>query len=66
MYIIQYFDKGTFYTKCATYLDEWSDIIICESLLATFEASIVFEAAGSVVKICSSLKPNRQMQIEPS
>jgi len=36
---------------------------IFESLLKTFEANIIFEAAGTVVKISSSLKPNNHKQI---
>ena len=33
-------------------------MIILESLLTTYEASVTYEAAEAVVKISSSLKPN--------
>jgi len=41
------------------------EIIIFESLLGPFEASVIqyFEAAGTAVKIVYSLKPNRHTQI---
>ncbi len=38
-------------------------MIIFESTLTTFEASIIFEAAGAVSKIDSSLKSNHHWQI---
>ena len=37
-------------------------MIIFESILTTFEASIIFKAAGAVEKIGSYLKPNHYMQ----
>ena len=37
-------------------------MIIFELILTTFEASIIFKAAGAVAKISSSLKPNHHMQ----
>ena len=38
-------------------------MIIFESILTTFEASVIFEAAGAVAKIYLSLKPDHQRQI---
>jgi hypothetical protein len=40
-------------------------MIIFEILLCTFKTSVIFEAAGEVVKISSSLKPNRHNQYLP-
>ena len=37
-------------------------MIIFESFFTTFEASVIFEAAGAVAKIGASLKPNHHMQ----
>jgi len=39
---------------------------IFDSLLAIFEASIIFKAAWALSKIGSSLKPNRNKQVQPS
>jgi hypothetical protein len=39
-----------------TDLNQSSEMIIFESLLTTFEASFIFEAAGAVAKIGSRLK----------
>ena len=41
--------------ECVTDLDTQSEMIIFESILTTVEESIIFEAAGAVVKINSSL-----------
>jgi len=38
-------------------------MIIFESLLTTFEVSFIFEAAGTVVKVGLSLKPDHSNQI---
>jgi len=38
-------------------------MIIFESFLTTFEASIIFEAAGATVKIGSSIKPNHHDKV---
>ncbi len=58
----------TFYTFYVTIilvtdLDLQSEIIIFESFLTTFELSVIFEAAGAVVKIGSSLRLNHRNQI---
>jgi len=44
------------FIQCVTDLDEQSEIIILGSLLTTFELSIILNSAGSVAKICSSLR----------
>ena len=41
-------------TECVTDLYKRSALIIFESILTTFEASIIFKAAGAVVEISSS------------
>jgi len=46
--------------------DQGGKIIIVESLLTTFEASLIFEAVGAEVKIGSRLKSYHQKQIKPS
>jgi hypothetical protein len=46
-----------------TDLDQDSEMIIFESILTTFEASFIFEAAGAVAKIDSSLILNHYKQI---
>ena len=38
-------------TECVTDIDEQSQIIIFKSLLTTFEASVIFEAAELLAKI---------------
>ncbi len=47
----------TFDTVCVKDLGQWSEMIISETLLTIFEAKIIFEAAGTEVKIGSNLKP---------
>ena len=39
------------------------EMIIFESLLTTFEVSVIFEADGAVAKISSNLKPNQYKQV---
>ena len=41
-------------------------MIIFESILTTFEASVMFWGIGALVKIGLSLKPSHQKQVEPS
>ena len=48
-------------TECVTDLDLQSKMIIFESILTTFESSVIFEA---VAKIGSSLKPNHYVQFQ--
>jgi hypothetical protein len=48
---------------CFTDLDQGSEMTIFELILTTFTASIIFEAAGEVAKIGSSLKLNQHEQI---
>ncbi len=43
------------YTQLITDLNQQSEMIIFESLLTTFEASIIYEAAAAVAKMCSRL-----------
>ena len=38
-------------TKCVMDLDRRCKMIVFESLLTTYEASMIFEAAGAVVEI---------------
>jgi len=38
-------------------------MIIFESILTSFESSVIFEAAGAEVKIGSNLKPNQLEQV---
>jgi len=45
-------------TECVTDLDLQSEMIMVQSLLTTFEVSIIFEAAGAITKIGMSLVPN--------
>jgi hypothetical protein len=46
----------------STDLDQGSNMIIFESILTTFEVSIIFfEAAGGVTKVGSSLKLNHHI-----
>jgi hypothetical protein len=44
-------------------LDQGSKMIIFESILTTFKASSVFEAAGTLLKIGLRLKLNHHRQI---
>ena len=50
------------HTKRVRDLDWQSEMIIFKSILTTFEASIIFKAAGAVVEIDSSLKPNHRYE----
>ena len=51
------------HTECVMDLDKLREMIIFESLLTTFEASYILEAAGGVVKIGKSLKSNQHNQV---
>ena len=51
-------------TECATDLDKQSKMIIFESTLTTFEASVSFEAVRAVAKMGSSLKSIHRKQIK--
>ncbi len=51
------------YTECVTDLDKRRELIIFESILTPFEASIVFDTAGAVLKISLSLKQNHHWEI---
>jgi hypothetical protein len=46
------------YTVCFTDLDQGSEIIIFESILTTFIASVFLAAPGAVANIGLSLKSN--------
>ena len=50
-------------TEYVTDLDQRTEMIILEPLLASFESSIIFEASGAVVKTTSSLKPYHHKQV---
>ncbi len=45
-----------------TDLDEDSEMIIFESILTTFKASVVLKAGGTVAKICLTSKLNHHKQ----
>jgi hypothetical protein len=51
------------YTVCVKDLDYQGEMIIFESNLTTFKSIVVFEAAGTLVKIGLSLKPNHDKEI---
>ena len=50
-------------TECVMDLDQQSEMIIFKSILTTFEESVIFEAAGAVVKVSLSSKPYHHMQV---
>jgi hypothetical protein len=50
-------------TKCVTDLDYQIEMIIFGSILTTFESRCILEAAGAVLIIGSSLKPNHHWEI---
>ena len=54
------------YSSVCHGLRQTNEMIIFESLLTTFKASIIFEAAGAIAKIGLSLKPKRYNQVQPS
>jgi hypothetical protein len=51
-------ENGVNPTKCATDLDQQTEMIVFESLLSTFEGSVFFKAAEKAVEIGSNLKHN--------
>ena len=53
-------------TECVTDIDEQSQIIIFKSLLTTFEASVIFEAAELLAKIGLSLTLTRHNYVSQS
>ena len=55
--------KSSVHAECVMDLIRLDEVIIKESLLTTFEVSIIFEAVGALAKICSSIKPNHHNQV---
>jgi hypothetical protein len=50
-------------TECVADLDQWHGFVNFEPILTPFEASIVFDAAGAVLKIGSGPKLNHHREI---
>jgi hypothetical protein len=50
-------------TECVKDLDNWSELLILESLLTTFKLSIVFKDSWGSSVNSSSLKSNHHKQI---
>ena len=51
------------HTECVAGLELRSEMVIFESLLTPFEARSIFEAAGALVKIGTSLKSSHHNQM---
>ncbi len=61
VYVCVFLFALSFNTVSFMNLDQGSEIIIFDSILTTFEVSSIFEAAGTVSKIGSSLNLNPQI-----